>query len=112
MKSFLRSDKLGMRNNLEVRSPFSDLDLRRYFYDRMQKNKFLEKNNKPEIRNIYQNKLSPIITNNIMKTGWTIPREWLIRKEFVEKIISLIPDQDCEIFKWSILKNNIKKKQN
>lgn len=106
---FLRSDKLGMRNNLEVRSPFSDLDLRRYFYDRMQKNKFLEKNNKPEIRNIYQNKLSPVITNNIMKTGWTIPREWLIRKEFVEKIISLIPDQDCEIFKWSILKNNIKK---
>ena len=106
---FLRSDKLGMRNNLEVRSPFSDLDLRRYFYDRMQKNKFLEKNNKPEIRNIYQNKLSPIITNNIMKTGWTIPREWLMRKEFVEKVISLIPDQDCEIFKWSILKNNIKK---
>ena len=106
---FLRSDKLGMRNNLEVRSPFSDLDLRRYFYDRMQKNKFLEKSNKPEIRNIYQNKLSPVITNNIMKTGWTIPRKWLIRKEFVEKIISLIPEKDCEIFKWSILKNNIKK---
>ena len=32
-----------------------------------------------------------------------------MRKEFVEKVISLIPDQDCEIFKWSILKNNIKK---
>ena len=59
------------------------------------KNKFLEKkNNKPEIRNIYQNKLSPIITNNIMKTGSTIPREWLMRKEFVGKVISLIPDQD------------------
>ena len=108
-ETFLRADKLGMRNNLEVRSPFSDLDLRRYFYQRMQKTKFLEKNNKPEIRNIYQDKLQPIITNNFLKTGWTTPKEWLTRNEFVEKVISFIPDQDCDTFKWSILKNNIKK---
>ena len=91
-----------MRNNLKVRCPFSDLDLRRYFFERMQKNKFLEKNNKPEIRNIYQNKLQPIITNNVLNTGWTIPRDWLTRNEFVEKVISLIPDRDCDIFRWSI----------
>tara|TARA_E500000178_G_scaffold289531_1_gene292671 strand:- start:2804 stop:4570 length:1767 start_codon:yes stop_codon:yes gene_type:complete len=108
-ETFLRADKLGMRNNLEVRSPFSDLDLRRYFYQRMQKKKFLKKNNKPEIRNIYQDKLQPIITNNFLKTGWTTPKDWLIRNEFVEKVISLVPDQDCDTFRWSILKNNIKK---
>ena len=106
---FLRSDKLGMKNNLEVRCPFSDLDLRRYFFERMKKDKFIRKNNKPEIRNAYQNKLHPLVTNNNLKTGWTIPREWLTKNEFVEKIISLIPNQDCEIFKWSILKNTIKK---
>jgi len=106
---FLRADKLGMRNSLEVRSPFSDLDLRRYFLDRMQKKKFHEKVNKPEIRQIYKNKLHPLILNNTLKTGWTVPIEWLCRDEFVDKILSLIPDQDCEIFKWSILKNTIKK---
>ncbi len=108
-ETFLRADKLGMRNNLEARSPFADLDLRRYFFERMQKAKFLEKNNKPEIRKIYQDKLHPIISNNVLKTGWTIPRDWLTRNEFVEKVISLIPDQDCDIFRWSILKNTIKK---
>lgn len=106
---FLRADKLGMKNSLEVRSPFSDLDLRRYFFERMHKEKFVAKVNKPEIRQIYKEKLHPLISNNILKTGWTAPLEWLKRDEFVEKIISFIPDQDCEIFRWSILKNNIKK---
>ncbi len=106
---FLRADKLGMKNSLEVRSPFSDLDLRRYFFERMHKEKFVAKVNKPEIRQLYKEKLHPLISNNILKTGWTAPLEWLKRDEFVEKIISFIPDQDCEIFRWSILKNNIKK---
>ncbi len=106
---FLRADKLGMKNSLEVRSPFSDLDLRRYFFERMHKEKFFEKVNKPEIRQIYKKKLHPLILNNTLKTGWTVPLEWLKRDEFVEKIISFIPDHDCEVFRWSILKNTIKK---
>ena len=106
---FVSNDKLGMQNNLEVRSPFCDLDLRRYFLKRMEKKNFLTKVNKPEIRDIYGNKLPKHILSNTKKTGWSIPREWLLRNELVEKILSFIPDTDCDIFKWSNLKNDIKK---
>ena len=69
----------------------------------------MTKVNKPEIRDIYRNKIPQNISNNTKKTGWSIPREWLLRKELVEKILSFIPDTDCDIFKWSKLKNDIKK---
>jgi asparagine synthase (glutamine-hydrolysing) len=110
-ETFLRADKLGMKNNLEVRSPFSDFDLRSYFFDRMDKSKFREKINKPEIRQVYQGKLNPIITENLKKTGWSIPKQWLKNDQLKEKIVSIIPDHNCEIIKWKNIKDMIKKNE-
>ena len=106
---FLRSDKLGMRNNLEVRSPFSDFDLRSYFFERMNKKKFREKVNKPEIRMIYRDKLHPIIINNLIKTGWSLPKEWLKNDQLRQKILSILPNENCEIVKWKNVKDTIEK---
>lgn len=102
-ESFVSYDKLSMNNSIEVRSPFASHEFRNQVLVKIQDKDFLSEFNKPLIRSSYEKILDPIIIGNKKKTGWPVPEEWLISKEFHDMFESLIPQED-DVIKWSSFK--------
>lgn len=108
----LRADKLAMANSLEARSPFCDYNFRQNLLLNLNKNDFSGKMNKLRIRQLYKNKLHPVVVGNKAKLGWTIPNEWKIEKKLTDSIIDIMPNQDDNYIKWSKIKDSMKLNNN
>jgi asparagine synthase (glutamine-hydrolysing) len=100
----LRADKLGMQNSVEARNPFCDYNLRFRVLNELKSTDFSGKVNKLKIRNLYKDKLNPIIIENQSKQGWSIPREWLVEKDLKKIILDHIPNKNERFIKWKDIK--------
>jgi asparagine synthase (glutamine-hydrolysing) len=107
---FLRSDKLGMWNSIEIRAPLCDFNIRQYFIRDWKIDSFKKSINKKVVRKIYDNKLHNSIINNVKKSGWTVPQEWLSDKKLKDNLLDIIPKKDHEIVLWSKVRDYIQKK--
>ncbi len=103
----LRADKLGMQNSLEIRSPFCDYNLRYYMLKNTKIEDFKTDINKPNLRYSYKDKLYKKISNNKIKSGWTVPREWLKDKFFRDMFMDLTKSFKSDILNWEEIRNYI-----
>jgi asparagine synthase (glutamine-hydrolysing) len=110
--TFLAMDKLSMRNSVEMRSPFSchEFILRQMRF--LSENHFLSKFNKPLIRELYKFDLPEDVINNKKKTGWPIPKEWLLSGEFRALLLDLLPKFDNNFIRFSVIRKYIEKHPN
>jgi asparagine synthase (glutamine-hydrolysing) len=107
---FNRADKLAMHHSIESRAPLADYNLRLNTMNKLTKKNFYTKDNKTIVRNIYNNKLDP----NVFKTkkGWTVPRDWILDKKFLDIILDIIPNKEIYNIKWNKIRNDLYKKNN
>ena len=107
---FNRADKLAMYHSIESRAPLADYNLRLNTMNKLTKKNFYTKDNKTIVRNIYNNKLDP----NVFKTkkGWTVPRDWILDKKFLDIILDIIPNKEIYNIKWNKIRNDLYKKNN
>jgi hypothetical protein len=102
-------DKLGMINSVEMRSPFSSYDFTFKQMSLLKESHFTSDHNKPLIREIYKNDLFKEVINNKKKTGWPIPKEWLLSKDFKSLLLDFIPKTDNNFFSFVNIRKYIEK---
>jgi asparagine synthase (glutamine-hydrolysing) len=108
-ESYLTIDKLSMNNSIEMRAPFSSHEFSFKQMNFLEEKHFISPHNKPTIRESYKDDLDEIVINNKKKTGWPIPREWLLSKEFRDLILDFIPKSDDSLFRFARIRNHIEK---
>ena len=113
-ENFIRSDKIFMKNSIEMRCPFGYLPLWEYFDSMIPNQQYINKyKNKLFVRKIYENILPPYILNKARKTGWRAPitSDWYDAKtkELFIDIIDSYTNMDSSIVNWKALRNHIAK---
>lgn len=108
-ETYLSMDKLGMANSVEMRAPFSSYDFTFKQMNFLRESHFTSDYNKPLIRNIYKNDLFEEVINNKKKTGWPIPKEWLLSKNFKTLLLDFIPLTNDNFFNFVNIRRYIEK---
>jgi asparagine synthase (glutamine-hydrolysing) len=108
-ETYLSMDKLGMINSVEMRSPFSSYDFTFKQMSLLKESHFTSEHNKPLIREIYKNDLFKEVIDNKKKTGWPIPKEWLLSKDFKSLLLDFIPKTDNNYFSFVNIRKYIEK---
>ena len=108
-ETYLSMDKLGMANSVEMRAPFSSHEFTFKQMNFLREPHFASDYNKPLIRNIYKNDLFEEVINNKKKTGWPIPKEWLLSKNFKTLLLDFIPLTNDNFFNFVNIRRYIEK---
>lgn len=90
-ENFIRSDKLYMKESMEMRCPLAYQPLRTYMDTHIPSSKYITPNqNKLFLRDLYTNKLPDYITKRKDKTGWRAPVEIWYDASYKELFIEIL----------------------
>lgn len=99
-ENFIRSDKIYMRNTIELRSPFASQEIRYIIDNNVQYSKnFKNYYNKYLLRQLYFNKIPDNIIKRRKKVGWASPIEQWYSDKFYSLYNDIIPN-DRRIINW------------
>jgi asparagine synthase (glutamine-hydrolysing) len=106
-ENFIRSDKIYMRNSIELRSPFSYQPFRDHFDIRLKKY-INKKENKLYLRDYYENKLPKYVLEK-EKTGWKSPLAYWYDDEFKKYLLEIISEVEDNnyLINWKEVKSHI-----
>lgn len=94
-ENFLRSDKLGMANSMELRSPLSYMPFREAMDRRIPESMYHGKQaNKLFLRNHYRDKLPMYIVDRTEKTGWRSPIQVWYDASYRDRFLDILDQAD------------------
>lgn len=111
-ENFIRSDKLYMKESMEMRCPLAYHPFRLYIDQKIKNEDYInEDGNKIFLRNHYQNKLPDYIVNRADKTGWRAPVSVWYDNQFKEAFLGLVGNRPNDIIDWSKVRQLIKESE-
>lgn len=113
-ENFIRSDKLYMRESMEMRCPLAYQPLRTYMDTHIDSNSYISKDsNKIFLRSLYANKLPDYITKRKDKTGWRAPVAIWYDKKYKELFLDILSEsaRTNTSINWNAVKREVESKE-